>query len=140
MIPKLAIVRLEDTNEHGTFGVLMLRNRVFCWTLKLPWRNNQPSISCIPTGLYILVPRFTWFGSAKHGPTYQVDAVPARSAILIHPGNVDEDSEGCILVGETIAKLKGDRAVLNSGKTFQRLMGILGATEGIRLQITRLIL
>lgn len=140
MIPKLNIVRLEDSAEDGTFGVLLLRNRVFCWTLELPWRNNAPNVSCIPTGLYVLVPRFTWFGSVKHGPTYEVDSVPGRSQILVHPGNVDEDSEGCILVGETIAKLKGDRAVLNSGKTFSRLMGILGVTEGIRLQITRLIL
>ena len=138
MISKLVIARLEDSAEHGTFGALLLRNRVFCWTLELTWLNNREDVSCIPTGLYTLSPRFTWKGVEKYGPTYQVDAVPGRTAILIHPANVDQQLLGCIAVGETIGKLKGDRAVLNSGKTFQRLMGILGMTEGIRLLITRL--
>ena len=118
MIPKLVIVRLEDTVEDGTFGVLLLQNRVQCWTLELPWRNNAENVSCIPTGLYVLSPRFTWRAVDKHGPTYQVDGVPSRTGILFHPANVDEQLLGCIAVGETIGKLKGDRAILNSGKTF----------------------
>ena len=60
------------------------------------WLDNQRGISCIPDGKYKLV-RTIYH---KHGyETFEVTNVPGRSRILIHPGNTEEDSDGCILVG-----------------------------------------
>lgn len=47
--------------------------------------------------------------------------VPCFEGVLIHIGNTNKDTEGCILVGEN--KKKG--AVINSTKTFKKLYEIL---------------
>jgi hypothetical protein len=61
--------------------------------------------------------------------------VPGRTLILFHAGNRVGNTEGCILLGETIGKLSGNRAVLNSGVTFKRFMEALGM-EGNRASLT----
>lgn len=107
---KLKLIRLK-TNDHGTFGVLVSDDgRFMCWTLELPWRNNQANISCIPTGKYE--------AQRKHSPRFNKplyrlnDSQTApRSAILIHAGNYagdtkkgfKSDAQGCILLGGELA-------------------------------------
>lgn len=48
-------------------------------------------------------------------------AVPCWSGVLIHPGTDQSSTSGCIIVGEN--KVKGK--VMNSAKTFEKLMDIL---------------
>ena len=116
------IMRLEDSFEHGTLGVMKIDKEVFCFTLEPTDRLNAPNISCIPANQYVCKP----FASRKFGNTYQVQSVPGRSAILFHPGNTDNDTQGCILVGDRIGKLRSDmRGVLNSGDTFKEFMKIM---------------
>ena len=120
------IIRLEENDGHGTFGALKLNKRLFCWTLEPADRENAPSISSIPAQQYTCKRH----NSPRFGVTYQVMNVPGRTHILFHPGNTDDDTEGCILLGETLGKLRGDRAILNSGKTFKKFMDELyGALE-----------
>jgi len=68
----------------------------FALTLERPWLNNAKGISCIPAGTYIC----KRVDSPKFGNTFEVTGVPNRDAILLHKGNIDDDSHGCILVGE----------------------------------------
>ena len=119
------IVRLEHDRE-GSFGALLLNDRVFCVTLELPWLGNQPQISSIPAGKYVcgltpspLITRLT-NGVWKEG--FLIHDVPNRSAVMIHPGNTDDDTHGCILVAQGYGKLRGERAILNSGVTFNEFM------------------
>ena len=65
------------------------------YTMELPWRENAANISCIPVGVYKVVPH----NSINHPHTFEVINVPNRSAILIHTGNYPTDFEGCIGVG-----------------------------------------
>jgi len=120
-VPIIEIVRLENHPSFGTFGMLKINKTVFCATLEPPDRFNQLNISCIPTGQYICFKH----KSPKFGMTYKVLNVPMRHDILFHAGNHIEDTEGCIIFGEHIGKLKGQRAVLNSGDTFKRFMDIM---------------
>jgi len=115
--PALELIRLEES-EQGTFGVLKIQKRVFCWTLEPSDEWNQTSTSCIPAQQYTCIRHF----SATHGETFMVTNVPMRVNILFHSGNVKNDTRGCILLGQTLGKLRGDRAVLNSGETFKSFM------------------
>ena len=136
MLPSIEIVRLWTSHQHGTFSAVKL-NKVWDIIGLEPYNyGNKPDESCIPEGQYLmrrvhsdLVERIT------HGlitETFEAVYVPDRSLIRIHPGNTDGDTLGCLLVGDKLDKLEMDRAVLNSGETFKRLMAVLdGYDEAI---------
>jgi len=112
------LIRLEDNDLYGTFGALRIDGKVFCVTLELPYRDNEKFISCIPTGEY----KCQKITTEKHGTTFIVKGVPNRTAILFHKGNTVDDVNGCIILAQYWGKLYGDRAVLNSGTTFNSFM------------------
>lgn len=98
---QLTLVRVSHTH-YATYGVLMDEREVpFAVTLERPWLDNLPSNgqipgSCIPAGAYYC----ERVDSPKFGNTFEVKYVPRRTHILIHKGNLAEDTHGCILVGE----------------------------------------
>lgn len=124
------IIRLE-TGAEGTFGVLRMDGRVFCVTLEPPDRDNRRNASCIPAGEYVC----RRVESPRYGVTFEVTGVPGRSNILFHPGNVSGDTRGCVLLGNHFGLLRGDRGVLNSGRTFARFMDNLGQDASFTLSI-----
>jgi len=133
---QLKIVRVEHSND-GHFGVLLLDGKCFCVTLELPWYDldhdgiSDANISCIPAGSYemALLPHKTM------GIKWEVLHVPGRTAILIHSGNTVHDSLGCILIGQYFDKLRGNRAILNSGVTYDRFMNITRNQNSLSLEI-----
>jgi hypothetical protein len=119
-MPSIEIIRLEE-DDQGTFGVLKINKVVFCVTLEPQDRLNAPNVSCIPAQQYYC----TSYSSPNFGKTFSVNNVPERDLICFHPGNTSIDTKGCILLAEHFGKLQGDRAVLNSGRTFRRFMEIM---------------
>jgi len=111
------IIRLEESIQ-GTIGVLKINKEVFCFTLEPPDHENERNKSSIPTGQYTCRP----WQSHRHGDTWAVTDVYRRSGILFHAGNVVGNTSGCILLGDTVGKLAGNRAVLNSGNTFVKFL------------------
>lgn len=104
--------------DTGTFGKLTDDNSGFlCYTCELPWYNNMPGKSCIPTGTYAVVKH----NSAEHPDTWELLNVPNRVGILIHNGNTEHDSEGCIIVGNPTGIIEGLPAVLHSVDTLNML-------------------
>ena len=64
--------------------------------------------------------------SPSFGTTFQVMEVTARTSILFHKGNHEGDTAGCILLGQYFDKLSShERAVLNSGLTFENFMMLM---------------
>jgi len=120
MKPIVELIRLETKRHAGTFGVLRIVKQVFCVTLEPPDIANQAKTSCIPAGQYDCAR----IRSATIGDTFEVLDVPERSRILFHAGNTAQDTAGCILLAEHFGKLRSDRAILNSGRTFKAFMGI----------------
>ena len=90
-----------------------------CFTLELPWLSNQPNISCIPSGEY----DYEVGVSPKNGRVIHIREVKNRAHIQIHKGNFTSDIEGCILVGDGIKWLNGDKVpdVTNSKITLSEL-------------------
>lgn len=116
-------------SDQGTQGKLYTYN-FSCYTLELPWRDNKPNISCIPSGEYDAKIRL----SPKFGKVYWVMEVEGRSFILIHSGNWAGDVNkgfkshvnGCILLGKQRGILLGQIAVLNSRITVRRFIKTVG--------------
>ena len=124
------LIRLEDS-EEGIFGILKIDKEVFCVTLEPPGRLNQREQSCIPAQQYVC----SRYKSPAFGETFIVENVPNRSGILFHAGNTVKDTAGCILLAEHFGKLRGFRAVLNSGKTFEEFMQTMVGDDRFHLTI-----
>lgn len=115
---RLLRIKAKKT-EHGTPGKFNLDGSFFCYTMEPPDKNNEPQVSCIPTGIYIC----KLITSPHFGKVYQLMDVPNRDHILIHKGNAAFlDSKGCILLGSTLGTFKGYPAVLDSHSAFDRFM------------------
>jgi hypothetical protein len=88
---ELEIIRTYHT--EGTNGALYVNGRLQCYTIELPWLDNQHQVSCIPEGRYELIKRY----SKKFGPHFLVTGVHDRSDILVHPANdALKELKGCI--------------------------------------------
>jgi hypothetical protein len=111
----LELVRDAVSSVAPTTGELLLEGEHFCYTLELPWLDNLPDKSCIPRGSYrVILSLSTRF--KREMP--RLIGVPGRLGILIHPGNTDHDTEGCILLGD----LRDGPVLLKSRDAFDRFM------------------
>lgn len=120
----------DNTQTLGVLQILTTQGvcvRILA-TIELPYRNNQKNISCIPEGRYRVRERY----SSKFGNHIEVLDVPNRSLILIHKGNYNQDTEGCIIVGQYFEDINhdGNLDVANSGRSMKSLMDFLGGDMG----------
>lgn len=127
IIPVVELIRLEEDFDFGTFSVLKIQKQLFSYALEPPDLINARGKSSIPAQQYICQRH----QSPRFGETFIVKDVPGRDLILFHWGNWKRNTEGCILLGSMILKLKNtaggtasyrDKGVGNSGKTFKEFM------------------
>ena len=128
----IRLTRILNHTKYGTFGVLKHNENWMCVTLEPPDKLNKSNISCIPAGQYLC----GRFNSNRFGKTWTVMNVPDRKFILFHPGNKIIDTLGCIVLAEHFGKLKGELAVLNSGKTFRNFIEIMEEYDMAHLTIS----
>ncbi|MGM9733416.1 MAG: DUF5675 family protein [Prevotella sp.] len=84
--------------------------------------------TAIPSGKYsvrldVESPRFggqSFYKSVCNGCLPRLENVPGFEGVLIHCGNTDKDSSGCILIGQN--KVVGQ--VINSRDTFTKLWNV----------------
>lgn len=123
-------IALKDTY---TIGKMYIDGEYFCDVLEDRVRDleNQvkvPNKTAIPYGTYEITldvksTKYSDFNKYPWAKDYngylpRLTNVPLFLGILIHPGNTEHDSSGCLLVGEN--KVVGK--VINSKATFERLM------------------
>lgn len=120
------------SNKQVTLGMLQilgLEHAPF-FTLENPKRSSNVD-NRIPAGVYKCKP----YSGTKYKDVFEVQNVPNRSAILIHWGNFESDTEGCILVGDSAAMHGIRPAVLQSRVSFDRLRGLLAGVKEFELEI-----
>lgn len=126
----LTLTRVVD-NMWGTFGVLFCGDDLMVSTLERKWQDNHESESSIPIGNYSCK-RVT---SAKFGNTFEVENVPNRTAILMHKGNLQSDSHGCILIASGYAPINHQLGISNSGEGYTRFMDYMKDDNEFQLTI-----
>lgn len=117
--------KYSDTQTEGLLLVLDNNGQKLfaCFTIELPWKNNQRRISCIPPGRYQVVHR----RSPKYGDHFHILNVPGRDLILIHQANYARELQGCISVGETRKDIDRDGKddVTSSVDTMKKLLQLI---------------
>lgn len=145
MTQTLVLERYCYSERMGTFGrVLDLPFDVF--TVEQPWRGNRPFESCVPEGVYQLVPVTSprWGRTfALVNPANRVFASHAdieqdgdRWACLLHAANRASELAGCIAPGEREGGLGSDWAVIRSGPTLNKLLDYIRQHNIRQLNIT----
>ena len=140
---KLTLNRRFKAPEY-TIGDLYIDGQWFCNTLEdtdrdlsqdmlLTYIQNKKikSQTAIPTGTYkvdmdTVSPKYSNYSKYPYAKQFNAKMprllnVKGFEGILIHAGNTQKDTEGCILVG--INKVKGQ--VINSQATWKKLMSVL---------------
>lgn len=131
---KLTVLRLTRSPFMPTYGVLLREDGVpFALTLERPWLDNQRSVSCIqpPADTY----RAVRHKSPRFGETFLLQDVPGRSEILFHKGNIDDDTHGCILVGEQFNPVLGEDGITASKEGFAEFMATVRGLNEIEVAI-----
>lgn len=120
------LIERKWKKDSYTIGKLYVDNDFFCNTLEDKDRGltsnmsiteinkiKKPGITAIPTGTYnvrmdIVSPKYSkqgWYQKNCNGSRMpRLENVAGYQGVLIHPGNTDADSEGCILVGKNDVK------------------------------------
>jgi len=119
--PSVDIIRLQESFVYGTFGVMRINTDPLFVTLEPPDKENLANKSSIPAQQY----ECEMTESPKYGWTYKVKDVPARTDILFHPGNIDEHTHGCILLGMQFGILNGEKSILASRDAYTQFMSIM---------------
>ncbi len=125
------ILKRVEHSDKCTRGVLIYDDEIIALTLENPWKDNTKNISCIPIGTYLC----EWVDSPKFGHTFEITGVKGRTHILFHPGNVEAQTRGCVLLGSMFGDLYNEPAVLNSKVTMAVFMNMLKDTESFSLNV-----
>lgn len=112
------LTRISQSDE-GTFGTLTdLDGIQLCVTCEPPPDVQHP---CIPAGTYHCIPH-----NGQHWKNvWEITNVPGRSDILIHAGNLDKDTLGCVVVGISFGWIGTQQAVLQSLTALNKLRNLL---------------
>ena len=106
---KLQVVRTQF-GKDATNGLLFIDGIFECYTLEDQYQSVKVMHeTCIPEGTYDIKFRKTGGFHAKYSDRYKnahygmlhIQDVPNFTYILIHTGNTDEHTSGCLIVGET---------------------------------------
>ena len=110
---KLEVIRFnkgKDSTNGILFDITDDKRKFLCYTLEDESRDKKvQGETCIPEGEYRLGFRRVGGFDAKYAKRFadihmgmlEILDVPNFTYVLIHCGNTDEDTAGCLLVGDT---------------------------------------
>jgi len=134
------LVERFDKGSDDTLGRLYIDDKLICFTIEDEMRAVKvKGNTAIPFGTYKIGTRHSPKFSPKFGhDMLWIKEVPGFEYILIHTGNTEADTEGCLIVVSKLGVLNGKRAVLESKKAYDIVYkAIKGALDkGIEVTIT----
>ena len=82
-------------HSGSIIGVLYANDDQVCYSLELPWKDNQSNVSCVPVGTYAGKIRT----DGTKGWRIELESVPNRTYVELHVGNFPGEIQGCVLLG-----------------------------------------
>ena len=132
----------DDYRADGIFSTLFNDNASFCRTLEHAYEDAEGN----------------WYPKLKRGATYkcvrgmhtlehynqgrpfecfEITGVPGHTGILLHVGNLNRDSDGCVLLGNKVVTLNSQQwMVQRSQDTFSKFMSLLDGIDEFDLEVT----
>ncbi len=132
MIPDIILLRVSK-EPSGCFGVLLQDSIPFAGTLERTYEVDGKQTVKIPPGNYTCV-RTTF--NKRGYQTYEILGVEGHSRLLFHRGNSEEDSDGCVLVGQGFGLSMGQNSVIYSVAGFHEFMRRLNDRPKLILQVS----
>jgi hypothetical protein len=120
---KLSLKR-QPTKGGCTLGDMYVDGEWICFTLEDEVRDGHkvPGKTAIPAGTYtVTIDLSSRFGRLMP----HVLNVPGFAGIRIHPGNTAENTDGCILVGNT----RGTKSIGESRAAYSVLFAMLSEAK-----------
>jgi hypothetical protein len=131
---KLFVIRYAH-GENSTLGLFLIENKFYVYTLEDAFHVVKiPGETRIPNGTYKVILR-NYGGHHQrykvkfpdiHKGMLQVMDVPNYTDILIHIGNDEDDTEGCLLVGDkSITNIQSSGRIESSTIAYKRIYPII---------------
>ena len=138
----------QSPSGEETIGKLTMSGRYECWVLEDQHRDVKvKGDTRIPAGRYEIKLRAAGrihenylqkFGTEFHKGTLHLQDVPNFQYILIHIGNTEKDTEGCLLTGKSYSVSGGHFLLQNSTAAYKELYAIIRdeLLSGVRVFIS----
>jgi uncharacterized protein DUF5675 len=121
------------TNDNASDLIAMTLERAYPMTDQL---NGHSVYAKIPQGDYICE---RGVHQLEHGgpfETFEVTGVTGHTNLLFHKGNYDSDSQGCILLGMSMAQVTPDTQMVTDSKdAFEGFMELQTGQETFVLSV-----
>ncbi len=126
--------------EHrpdGIFGVLTdVQGNVLAHTLEHSYDVGGKWTPKIPNGTFTCVRGPHRLHNMDHDfETFEITGVPGHEGLLLHWGNWNRDSEGCLLLGRAEISLNGQHMVTASRDTFAKFMQLNDGIDTFQLLV-----
>ncbi len=127
-------------DKDGIFGEMKSDDGSFsCLTLEHAYKSNDSFYPKVPEGTYLCVRGNHRLESMdKEFVTFELQDVPRCIGILIHCGNKNEDSSGCILIAKNWGnRSDGGKMICDSKSSFQEFIKLQDGNDQFFLTIRR---
>lgn len=142
---KITVERFTSGND-ATTGLMFVDGKFVCFTLEDEHRAEKVAGETrIPAGEYAVKlrteggfhNRYSGKFADMHQGMLHLQDVPGFEYILIHIGNTEKDTAGCLLVGTTATPRGGAMSIGSSVKAYKKLYPlVVGAAKDENLTLT----
>jgi hypothetical protein len=132
-------LKLMAQTKDSTVSGLWLEDRFLCFVIEDGYREKKdPGNTRIPAGTYPISRKTDGTFAAKYKMWIpKLENVKGFEGILIHPGNTNEDTRGCLLPNTSIAYDGKNFVGSGSRLAFGYLWQILNGLDQVQIKITR---
>lgn len=132
-------LKRTDSRADGIFGSFSFDGEGrFCSTLEHAYPNIDGTYAPkVPPGIYTCVRGTHALHNGIPFETFEITGVEGHKGILFHVGNMNKDSEGCVLLGHTIAinPANGEEMVTGSKGEFAAFMERFEGVDQWQLEV-----
>jgi hypothetical protein len=133
-------IRYTSYRKDGVFGEFTFDgdDKPFCVVLTHAFPAGGAWLPIVmPRQVYTCVRGVHTIIGSQPFETFEITGVPGHGGLLFHRGNYNDDSKGCILLGEEIVAYDSDfdEMITHSKQTFEAFMYRMTGVQTFQLQV-----